>query len=146
MRSHAAQQLLQHPEYLQVLHDTSVKKPIPIGQTIPHLLIMSRIMYTSQSLNGTIVPVSAFVLWPYAFSVAQEEVHINGAKSHERYPSFHCIAWTQGTSGQFVKCAPSNYRSLQYHLITSYPIALLCLKGSLLSQPTMSGSVSRLCQ
>lgn len=34
--------------------------------TVPSGLTMSRIMYTSQNLNGTVVPASAFVLWPYA--------------------------------------------------------------------------------
>ena len=34
--------------------------------TVASGLTMSGIMYTSQNLNGTIVPVSAFVLWPYA--------------------------------------------------------------------------------
>lgn len=34
--------------------------------TVPSSLTMSRIMYASQNLNGTTVPATAFVLWPYA--------------------------------------------------------------------------------
>lgn len=37
-----------------------------VNYTVPSGLTMSRIMYTSQNLNGTVVPASAFVFWPYA--------------------------------------------------------------------------------
>jgi pimeloyl-ACP methyl ester carboxylesterase len=88
--------------------------------TVPSGLTMSRIMYTSQSLNGTIVPVSAFVLWPYApFEYAGKE-----DKKRQGSPKFPQVAWAHGTSGQFVDCAPSNYRSLQYYFMTSYSLAL----------------------
>lgn len=96
-----------------------------INYTVPSGLTMSRIMYTSQSLNGTVVPVSAFVLWPYtpfAYRVGKQK-----NKPHTKQPAppnFPLVAWAHGTSGQFVDCAPSNYRSLQYHFMTSYSLAL----------------------
>ncbi|KAF2671295.1 alpha/beta-hydrolase [Microthyrium microscopicum] len=81
--------------------------------TVPSSLTMSRIIYTSESLNGTVVPVSAFVLWPYAPYQYNDQ-------GSSKYP---LVAWAHGTSGQFASCAPSNYRSLQYHFMTSYTIA-----------------------
>jgi pimeloyl-ACP methyl ester carboxylesterase len=83
--------------------------------TVPSSLTMSRIMYTSQNLNGTVVPASAFVLWPYA------PFQYTGRGDKSKFP---LVAWSHGTSGFFANCAPSNYRSLQYHFMTSYPLAL----------------------
>lgn len=87
--------------------------------TVPSGLTMSRIMYTSQNLNGTVVPVSAFVLWPYV-----PFQYSDGHGSQHASSKFPLVAWSHGTSGTFVNCAPSNYRSLQYHFMTSYPLAL----------------------
>jgi pimeloyl-ACP methyl ester carboxylesterase len=95
-----------------------------INYTVPSGLTMSRIMYTSQSLNGTLVPASAYVLWPYAPFEYTDKCHSNhniGNKTQGRFP---LVAWAHGTSGQFVNCAPSNYRSLQYHFMAPYTIAL----------------------
>lgn len=93
--------------------------------TVPSGLTMSRIMYTSQSLNGTVIPVSAFVLWPYApFEYTVGKQSNKHYTSHPPQPNFPLVAWAHGTSGQFVDCAPSNYRSLQYHFMTSYSLAL----------------------
>lgn len=91
-----------------------------VNYTVPAGLSMSRIMYTSQTLNGTIVPVTAFVLWPYA---PFEYANSRGKKSTGS-PKFPMVAWTHGTAGLFSDCAPSNYRSLQYHFMTSYALAL----------------------
>ena len=88
--------------------------------TVPSGLTMSHIMYTSKNLNGTIVPVNAFVLWPFA--PFPYSVGLNGHKDDSS--KFPMIAWSHGTSGQFVNCAPSNYRSLQYHFMTSYTLPL----------------------
>ncbi|KAH7305174.1 putative secretory lipase [Rhexocercosporidium sp. MPI-PUGE-AT-0058] len=91
-----------------------------INYTVPSGLTLSRIMYTSKDLNGTIVPATAFVLWPFApFPYSDSR---NGHKHTSS--KFPMIAWSHGTSGQFVNCAPSNYRSLQYHFMTSYSLAL----------------------
>ncbi|KAK5743817.1 hypothetical protein LTR17_002439 [Elasticomyces elasticus] len=94
--------------------------------TVPSGLTMSRIMYTSQNLNGTVVPVSAFVLWPYApfQSTAGDEGHGRGHRPRYGVSKFPMVAWAHGTAGYFVNCAPSNYRSLQYNFMTSYSLAL----------------------
>ena len=86
--------------------------------TVPSSLTMSRIIYTSESLNGTVVPVSAFVLWPYS---PFEYTNTSRASNTTKFP---LVAWAHGTSGQFVDCAPSSYRSLQYQFMTSYSIAM----------------------
>ncbi|KAF2007066.1 alpha/beta-hydrolase [Amniculicola lignicola CBS 123094] len=92
--------------------------------TVPAGLTMSRIMYTSQSLNGTIVPASAYVLWPYAPFEYTDKCYSNHKRGSKSQGKFPLVAWAHGTSGQFVHCAPSNYRSLQYHFMVPYNIAL----------------------
>ncbi|KAL4902331.1 hypothetical protein BDW74DRAFT_180833 [Aspergillus multicolor] len=90
--------------------------------TIPSGLSMSRLMYASQSLNGTVVPVSAFVLWPY--------MPFNCTSSDSDYaessggPKFPIVAWAHGSTGLFAPCAPSNYRALQNNFMTVYSLAL----------------------
>jgi pimeloyl-ACP methyl ester carboxylesterase len=94
--------------------------------TVPSGLTMSRIMYTSQNLNGTVVPASAYVLWPYTpFQYTDgDKWHGRGHQKQQAPSKFPLVAWSHGTSGFFVNCAPSNYRSLQYHFMTSYSLAL----------------------
>ncbi|KAJ0422514.1 Alpha/Beta hydrolase protein [Aspergillus carlsbadensis] len=100
--------------------------------TVPGGLTMSRIMYTSESLNGTIVPVSAFVLWPYAPFEYEHNPHspnstfssAHTSSSSSSSTKFPLVAWAHGTSGVFPPCAPSNYRSLQYNFMTAYNLAL----------------------
>jgi pimeloyl-ACP methyl ester carboxylesterase len=97
-----------------------------VNYTVPSSLTMSRIVYTSESLNGTVVPASAFVLWPYApFDYSSYDRKQNRVEdSSQDTAKFPIVAWAHGTSGQFASCAPSNYRSLQYHFMTSYSLAM----------------------
>jgi pimeloyl-ACP methyl ester carboxylesterase len=96
--------------------------------TVPSGLTMSRIMYTSESLNGTVVPVSAFVLWPYTpFEYEHKTGHSDSSclwSNTSASTKFPLVAWAHGTSGVFPPCAPSNYRSLQYNFMTAYSLAL----------------------
>ncbi|KAF2097667.1 putative secretory lipase [Rhizodiscina lignyota] len=91
--------------------------------TVPSGLTMSRIMYTSRDLNGTTVPVSAYILWPYTPFVPSEDgkPRRSSKGGHSRFP---LVAWAHGTAGLFPACAPSNYRSLQYHFMVPYNVAL----------------------
>ena len=78
--------------------------------TLPPNTAISRIMFQSQSLNGSAVPVSAFILWPYLpRSLA------------DGYP---IIAWAHGSSGGFGNCAPSHYRNLLYQFAAPFELAL----------------------
>ena len=84
--------------------------------TVPSGLTMSRIMYTSLDINGTVVPVSAYALWPFTA--------LDDFGEMQKQPQFPLVAWAHGTSGLFAACAPSNYRSLQYHFMVPYQLAL----------------------
>jgi pimeloyl-ACP methyl ester carboxylesterase len=98
-------------DVLRIEHHTNLTK-----YTIPSGLTMSRILYASQDLNGTTVLASGFILWPYEIFNYTSIPHPN-----QSYPA---VAWAHGTSGIHPRCAPSNYRALQYHFITAFPIAL----------------------
>lgn len=78
---------------------------------VPSGLTMSRIIYTTEDLNGTIFPASAYVLWPYN--------PLNSQSSN-----IPMVAWAHGTTGTFKPCTPSSYRALQYHFQVPFAIAL----------------------
>ncbi|KXT02151.1 hypothetical protein AC578_5972 [Pseudocercospora eumusae] len=81
-----------------------------LNYTVPIGLTLSRIIYTTSDINGTVLPTTAFVLWPYT--------------TPDPVKGFDIVGWAHGTSGVFRKCAPSNYRSLQYHFMVPYTLAL----------------------
>ena len=61
---------------------------------------MSRIIYVTENFNGTLVPASAYILWPF-----------RPRKGAERAPT---VLFAHGTSGFFSDAAPSAHRVLQY--------------------------------
>jgi len=100
---------------------------VPKGRSSDHKLLLTthtNSSIASQSLNGTIVPASAYVLWPYAPFGYTDKWASNSKSGNKTKGKFPLVAWEHGTSGQFVNCAPSNYRSLQYHFMVPYTIAL----------------------
>ena len=78
--------------------------------TIAPTLALSRMVYQSKTLNDTLVPASAYILWPY--------LPRNGAS---RAP---LVTWGHGTSGIFPECAPSHIRNLWYEFSAPYLLAL----------------------
>lgn len=86
--------------------------------TVPAPLTMSRILYTTEDLNGTVIPASAYILWPS--SPLQVPV-ANPSSNNTQWP---LVAWAHGTSGGLPPCAPSNYRNLQYHFQVPFTLAL----------------------
>ncbi|KAK3938945.1 Alpha/Beta hydrolase protein [Diplogelasinospora grovesii] len=94
--------------------------------SIPSGLSMSRIVYTTSDLNGTTLPASAYVLWPYAPL----------ATSDQQERGYPMVAWAHGTSGVLRGCAPSNYRNLQYHFMAPF---LLALQGMAVVAPDYAG-------
>ncbi|KAL8668859.1 MAG: hypothetical protein Q9168_006530 [Polycauliona sp. 1 TL-2023] len=77
---------------------------------LPGGIAMSKILYQSKNLNGSPVPVSCLILWPYA------------ARSQpDGYP---VVAWAHGTSGALVNHAPSNYKNLLHHFQGPYQLVL----------------------
>lgn len=77
---------------------------IPVGTAL------SKFVYQSEKLNGAPVPVSGFILWPYATRSYQDG-----------YP---VVAWAHGTSGAKTNQAPSNYKNLLQHFLAPYQLAL----------------------
>jgi hypothetical protein len=65
-----------------------------VNHIVPSIRTMSRFMYTSESLNRTVVLVSAFVLRPYSLF----DYSSHGTKQNAKFPK---VAWANWTSGQF---------------------------------------------
>lgn len=77
---------------------------------IPASTALSKIVYQSEKLDGTPVPVSGFILWPYAARSQQD--------------GYQVVAWAHGTSGANAEHAPSNYKNLLQHFLAPYQLAL----------------------
>lgn len=91
--------------------------------TIPMSLSMSRFLYTTESLNGSVLPASAYVLWPY-LPRTFENLTPCSSKHSAAEPLFPTIALAHGTSGQTRACAPSNLRALWDDFHEPFPLAL----------------------
>lgn len=79
---------------------------------IPPSTALSRIMYTTTNFNGTVVPTTGFVLWPYvALDFQKGSVEENNPVGPIKAS---VVVWTHGTSGFFTDQAPSAHRSLWY--------------------------------
>lgn len=92
--------------------------------TVPPSTALSRIIFQTENLNGSTVPASAYILWPYL-----PRTQPNGGG----YP---VIGWAHGTSGGFGNCAPSHVRNLWYQFTTPYP---LVLQGYVVVAPDYAG-------
>ena len=92
--------------------------------TVPGGLSMSRIIYTTLNAHGRVLPASAYILWPYHALPASDVL------------GYDVVLWAHGTSGIFQPCAPSNYRSLQYHFMVPY---LLGNQGMAVVAPDYAG-------
>ncbi|KAL8644725.1 MAG: hypothetical protein Q9226_007622 [Calogaya cf. arnoldii] len=89
---------------------------------------LSRILYQTKDLNGSLVPASAFILWPYS------------PRTHPDN-SYPVVAWGHGTTGVFPECAPSHSKSLVYQFTAPFP---LVLQGYVVVAPDYAGlGVSR---
>lgn len=73
--------------------------------TIPPTLSLSRFLYVSETLNGSRIPASAYVLWPF---VPRRNRKGNLTSSNV----YETIGFAHGTSGQTTACAPSGLRNL----------------------------------
>ena len=77
--------------------------------TLPPTSALSRMIYQSVDINGSVVPVSSFVLWPYA---------------PRRNPDgYQVVAWAHGTSGFTPDCAPSHIRNLWQHFLAPFMLS-----------------------
>lgn len=94
-------------ELLKVEADTDVSL-----YNLPPATALSRILYVSRTLQGSPVPASAYILWPW-----QTRVQAHGGG----YP---IVAWAHGTSGLYPDAAPSHLKSLAQHWLAPFPLAL----------------------
>ncbi|KAF4553888.1 Hypothetical protein D9617_5g067630 [Elsinoe fawcettii] len=79
--------------------------------TLPPNVALSRIVFQSATANGTSVPSSAFVLWPWL-------------PRHFSTQGLPIVAWAHGTSGWSAECAPSHIRNLWYQYSAPFTLAL----------------------
>lgn len=77
---------------------------------LPPTTALSRFVYQSETFNGSKVPVSAYILWPYS-----------PRSQPDGYP---IVAWAHGTSGFDANAAPSHHKNLWQHFLAPYQIAL----------------------
>ncbi|PPJ56885.1 hypothetical protein CBER1_02230 [Cercospora berteroae] len=92
--------------------------------TLPPNTAMSRILFQSETANGTAVPASAYVLWPWMPRTDSETGRLA------------VVGWAHGTSGTFGECAPSHIRNLWYQYSAPY---VLALQGYVVVAPDYAG-------
>ncbi|KAI0538306.1 hypothetical protein GGR58DRAFT_513142 [Xylaria digitata] len=80
---------------------------------LPPNTALSRILYTTTDLNGTVLPASAFVLWPF-------RPRNESSKEEAKVP---VVLWSHGTSGFFASHAPSTHRALWYRHTAPFALA-----------------------
>jgi pimeloyl-ACP methyl ester carboxylesterase len=88
--------------------------------TLPPSLSMSRFLYVSETLNGSSVAASAYVLWPYLPRSISGLKSVSGNETSV-YP---VVGLAHGSSGQTQACAPSGFRALWDDFHEPFPIAL----------------------
>lgn len=79
-------------------------------------------MFQTETLNGSTIPASAYILWPY--------------KPRSQRDGYAVIAWAHGTSGGFGNCAPSHVKDLWYQSETPFTLAL---QGYVVVAPDYAG-------
>ncbi|KAI0128713.1 secretory lipase [Xylariales sp. AK1849] len=87
-------------------------------------LALSRMLFTSKTLNGTTVPASAYVLWPF---LPRRFGNISGLP---------VVGWGHGTSGWSGECGPSHIRNLWYQYSAPFTLAL---QGYVVVAPDYAG-------
>lgn len=78
--------------------------------SLPPGTALSRIVYQSKSFNGSLVPVSAYILWP--------------SSPRSSADGFQVVAYAHGTSGIAPDGAPSHIKNLWQHYLAPFTLAL----------------------
>ncbi|PSN75460.1 alpha/beta-hydrolase, partial [Corynespora cassiicola Philippines] len=117
------------------VHEDLIYQPLPVNSTsqpgtllkveeytntnlytLPPNVALSRFQYTTADLNGTTIPTTGYILWPWqAKSFPNSALNISGVP---------VVAWAHGTSGVFAECAPSHIRNLWYQHSAPYALTL----------------------
>ncbi|KAH3497121.1 hypothetical protein KXW24_002086 [Aspergillus fumigatus] len=104
----------------------------PSPFSIPAKTAMSRIIYSTTNANGTLVPASAYILWPFQPKALRRKTQNNSGLS-----SAPVVLWKHGTSGFYANGAPSTHRGLFYADIVPFALAEA---GYAVVAPTMPAS------
>ncbi|KAK8091865.1 hypothetical protein PG997_002226 [Apiospora hydei] len=101
----------------------------PSAFVIPPNTALSRILYTTRTYNGTVVPASAFILWP--FTPRHVATTAGNQRDGQKQTYFAAksagapvVLWSHGTSGFFASAAPSSHRALWYGDAAPFTLAL----------------------
>ena len=80
--------------------------------TLPPNVALSRLLFQSETYNGSGVPASAYILWPWM------------PRRDPKTGRYAVVGWAHGTSGVYGECAPSHIRNLWYQYSAPYILAL----------------------
>src|SRR3569833_85856 len=80
--------------------------------TLAPILALSRILFATETHNGSTVPASAYVLWPFSPNLQP------GTSKAQT------VAFAHGNSGTFADCSPSHERTLSYQFQAPFALAL----------------------
>ncbi|KAK0640640.1 Alpha/Beta hydrolase protein [Cercophora newfieldiana] len=86
----------------------------PSQFAIPPNTALSRILYTTTDFNGSVIPTSGFILWPFS------PRPLPGLPKGK----IPVVIWAHGTSGFFAPQAPSSHRGLWYGHSAPFTLAL----------------------
>lgn len=133
-RSNWAAGSVHDDDFYSVPNDTSQLPPGTVlkvqqyvnmsSYTVPPLTALSRFVYQTENFNGSTIPASAYVLWPY------------NARLDPQTGKFAVVAWAHGFSGAFGECAPSHMKNLQYQFAAPFELAL---QGYVVVAPDYAG-------
>lgn len=90
--------------------------------SLPPDTALSRIMFVSETLNGTKIPTSAYVLWPYAPRLQED--------------GYAVVGWAHSGGGTFGDCGPSHMRNLIQHFASPFTLAM---QGYVVVAPDYAG-------
>lgn len=99
----------------EVLKVQKVTDPEPYN--IPAGTALSRIIYSSTNVNGSLVPASAYILWPF------EPKSFDNRDGEGPFTKAPVVLWNHGTSGFYADGAPSAHRSLFYGDVVPFTLA-----------------------
>lgn len=90
---------------------------------LPPDTALSRILFMSETFNGSAVPASAYILWPYLPRTQPDG-------------RFQVVGFAHGTCGSFGECGPSHLRPFQYQFGATYTLAM---QGYVVVAPDYTG-------
>ncbi|KAL4747087.1 hypothetical protein BDW72DRAFT_197086 [Aspergillus terricola var. indicus] len=95
---------------------------------VPAGLSLSRFFYVSEDLDGTPLPATGYVLFPYTNPLGYNK-------------PYRVVVWAHGTSGFTPQCAPSNNKGLQYNWEAPFALAQ---QGYVVIAPDYAGLGSKI--